>query len=379
MTQQSTVVLIKSNLINRDVRLTKTINYLYEQGYKTKLISWDRQWSSDNSRTSDYFKEIRLRIRAPLGIKVLPYLPIWWTFIFFQLINNSWDIVHAINFDCIIPSLVAGKLKGKTVVYEIYDTYEDLIIMPRMLRKLFINIDKLFMRFSNTVIIVDKSRRDEFDGIPNDDVIVINNSPPDVLNALCRVPDITDGIFTIFYAGLLTKERSLNEIIEAVNNIDGVELVIAGFGDKAREIAEIAKSSNGKIRYLGEMDYKEVLNWNYSSDLMFSLYDPRIPLFKYASSNKLFEAMMCRKPILVSKGTTMASFVEENNCGLVVECNDINGLREAIIRLKEDPRLCRQLGSNGRSAYEKKYNELIMKKRLTTLYDKLRLKYVKTS
>jgi glycosyltransferase involved in cell wall biosynthesis len=77
------------------------------------------------------------------------------------------------------------------------------------------------------------------------------------------------------------------------------------------------------------------------------------------------------KPISVSKGTTMTDIVEKENCGLAVDCNSVDEIRKAIIRLKEDPDLCRQLGANGRRAYEERYNWEIMENRLLELYKKI--------
>jgi len=78
--------------------------------------------------------------------------------------------------------------------------------------------------------------------------------------------------------------------------------------------------------------------------------------------------MMCRKPILVSKGTATADLVEKERCGLVVDCDSVDEIRQAIIRLKNDPELCEYLGANGRKAYEREYSWHIMEQRLVSLY-----------
>ena len=81
--------------------------------------------------------------------------------------------------------------------------------------------------------------------------------------------------------------------------------------------------------------------------------------------------MMYAKPILVSENSTMAKTVRENNYGTVVNCRDVKEIKEAIIELKNDPGLCKQLGENARKAYDEKYNWQIMEQRLLDLYDKL--------
>jgi glycosyltransferase involved in cell wall biosynthesis len=310
-------------------------------------------------------------MKAPWGVKVLPFLPVWWFFVFFQVMKTRWDVAHGINFDSVIPVVIAAKIKWKTVIYEIFDTYEDLIVLPRVIRNILVFVDKLFLRAARAVIIVDESRIKEFAGIPNKNVVTIYNSPPDVLKDL-PVPDLVDsGVFNMFYAGTLNRYRLIDKVIGAVASIDGIKLTIAGDGEMVADIKKWAAEMPGKIEFIGRIPYAEVLKRSVAADLLFSFYDTNIPLVKYASSNKLFEAMMCRKPILVGDSTSMADIVAKENCGLAVDCTSTDKIRDAILQLKEHPGLCRRLGANGRKAYELRYSWEIMERRLAGLYDDL--------
>jgi len=128
---------------------------------------------------------------------------------------------------------------------------------------------------------------------------------------------------------------------------------------------------HARMTYLGPIMYDIVIEKTLQADLLFALYDPRVPNNRYASPNKLFEAMMCGKPILVSDGTAMADIVKEEECGLVVPYGDVDAIKHAILTLKNDPVLCRRLGENGRRAYETKYNWKIMEERLLEIYRRL--------
>ena len=81
--------------------------------------------------------------------------------------------------------------------------------------------------------------------------------------------------------------------------------------------------------------------------------------------------MMCGKPIIVNEGVATADKVCEENCGLVVPYGDYEALKEAVLTLKNNPELRKELGENGRRAYETKYNWKIMEKRLLDLYASL--------
>ena len=80
---------------------------------------------------------------------------------------------------------------------------------------------------------------------------------------------------------------------------------------------------------------------------------------------------MCGKPIIANEGTSTAIKVSQENCGLVVDANNIVEIREAIVKLRDNPTLCQELGVNARKAYEQKYGWPIMEQQLMNLYDEL--------
>jgi glycosyltransferase involved in cell wall biosynthesis len=158
----------------------------------------------------------------------------------------------------------------------------------------------------------------------------------------------------------------------AIADVSEVELVLAGPIIDKNIIDDIA-AHPASVTYIGWIpSYEEILNRSLSADMLFRFSDPALPTKnKYASPNKLFEAMMCGKPILVSDNSSMASIVRHNNCGLVVPYGDRGAIKEAIVKLITDPGLRAELGKNGRRAYEEKYSWTIMENRLINAYKNL--------
>jgi glycosyltransferase involved in cell wall biosynthesis len=78
--------------------------------------------------------------------------------------------------------------------------------------------------------------------------------------------------------------------------------------------------------------------------------------------------MMCGKPIIVNDHTSMSDIVREEKCGLIVSYGDVNSIKDAIVKLRNDLALREELGNNGRLAYEQKYSWKIMEKRLLAVY-----------
>jgi len=176
---------------------------------------------------------------------------------------------------------------------------------------------------------------------------------------------------TVFYAGVISRLRGLQFMASSVQDLEGVRLILAGpVHDEAFLQSSVLTSE--KTRYLGWLpSYEDVIRETLEADVLFRLSDPKIPKTKYESPNKLFEAMMCGKPIVVSDGSSMANIVREENCGLVVPYGDVTAIREALLKLKNDLQLRQTLGQNGRNAYENRYGWRIMEQRLLDSYEQL--------
>ena len=65
---------------------------------------------------------------------------------------------------------------------------------------------------------------------------------------------------------------------------------------------------------------------------------------------------MCGKPIIMNSEVAASEIVLEEKCGIVVPYGDVDAIKEAINKLKNDPNLRKELGENGRKAYEKRYS-----------------------
>ena len=368
------VMLVISNTPEQDIRLCKEARILKQTGYVTVLLYWDREGKSSESRnTADYDEALSFRFKAPSGIMLLPFLPIWWSFILVSLLIKKWDIVHALNFHSIVPSLIAGKLKRKSAIYEIIDFYEWRL--PRVIRTIYLRIDKLFMHLSDAVIIADEAQIEMVGGVPNQNTVTIYDSPPDdFCQGDASSPDHqTRESFTLFYAGALYQNRRLNldKVIEATKDIEGVKLVIAGYGDLVNETKEWTHRLPGKVEFIGKIDYREVIERGLKVDLFFVLRDATVPTNRYTCGSNLFNAMICGKPILANQGSSTATKVDEEKCGLVIDANSVEQIREAIIKLRDNPQLYSELGANARKAYEQRFRWGIMESRLLALYQEL--------
>jgi len=102
-----------------------------------------------------------------------------------------------------------------------------------------------------------------------------------------------------------------------------------------------------------------------------ALYDPKLRNSTHAAPNKIFEAMMAGKPIVVNEGTSLARFVRHVNCGVVIPFGNVVCLSNALTRLMGDKQFAKEMGANARQAYDTCYNWKLMRVRILRTYGEL--------
>ena len=357
------VILIRSRAI--DPSVLKIAGTLAKNGYKVKVLLWRRAKEKPVELGVGYNVSC-FNMKAPYDkISVVFYLPFWWLYELFYLLSNPADIVHACDLDTLIPAILVKKIKRFKLCYTIFDFYADnLPNFLSVLRKPVAQIEKMLIGCCEAVFIVDPARYKQIKGAKIKRLFVLYNSPPDLIghSGVCKQlkPKMTSGL-TIFYAGLIHRSRGLFNLLKAVKGVDGVTLIVAGTGPDIGIFLKLINKSS-KVKYIGFVSYEEVIKRTLEADVVIALYDPSVPNNRYASPNKLFEAMMCSKPIIVNREIAAAKIVEKEKCGLAIYYDKADSIKRAILLLMNDPYLRLRLGENGRKAYEKRYSWEMMEK-----------------
>lgn len=348
-------------------RLEKETGTLARAGYDIHAILWDRQMVHRVEEDRGGIRIHRYRRRAPEGQRELAFLlPRWWCHAFWRAVGLKPDVVHAIDLDTAFAGYLSAKVLGARFVYEIFDFYAEMVLadLPPALRRLLARVERRVIARADLVILPDRRREAQFAGVQPRRLVEIMNVPED--RAVRAEP--SSG-FTVFYGGMISRDRGLKELV-ATCEATGARFLVAGHGPDVAELLPFIESSPACM-YLGTISYEEVLQRTATCQVVAALYDPAIPNNRYAAPNKLFEAMMFSKPVLVSEGTTAAAVVRETDSGLVVPYGDRQALRRALERLMLSPAECDAMGTRGRAAFEKGYNWKAMEHRLLEAYKSL--------
>lgn len=368
------ILFCRSNPIAPDPRVEKEAQALSNAGYLVTVLGWDRTGLLPTREDRQQYQVLRLPIRAAFGKGMgnLPQLLRWQAGLLRWLVSHrsEYDLIHACDFDTVLPAYACKLLFSKRLVYDIFDFYADhLRATPEWIKGLIRGLDRSIVRKADAVILVDDARVVQLGGSVPRRMEVIVNSPSDQ-RPPAPFPPSPAGMLRIAYVGLLQVERGLLELIDVVRRHPGLSLDLAGFGGDEETISAAAAGVPG-IRFHGRISYSRTLELSAQADCLIATYDPAIPNHRLSSPNKLFEAMMLAKPIVVAADTNMDRIVRQYECGMVVTYGDVASLESTLLELADNLQLRQKLGEHARQAYDQAFDWKRMEERLLCLYRKV--------
>jgi glycosyltransferase involved in cell wall biosynthesis len=188
-------------------------------------------------------------------------------------------------------------------------------------------------------------------GLSPERLTVIPNPAP----ALPALPDRNearaaldvDGV-TLAAAGRLTRQKALGDALEAVAQVDGVALVVAGDGPERgvleRRASELGLS--GRVRFLGAQPRDGVLR-------LFRAADAAILTSAWENlPHSVLEALAVGTPVIATAVGGVPEVVHDGRNGLLVAPGDVAGLAVAIRRIASDGELRATLAGEAAGSVE---------------------------
>jgi glycosyltransferase involved in cell wall biosynthesis len=371
------VVICRSQPINPDPRVEKIARGLANGGYTVLALGWNMsgELPAEEEREGVHIQRLPVKAEFGRGIANIPH-EIRWQIALLRWLSRqraNYDLIHACDFDTVIPALLAQSLWKKTVIYDIFDFYADMLrATPSPIKRILRSAELKAINRVDGLVLADDSRFQQIAGSHPKRAAVIYNCPEEL--PIAEIPEHgrshPESLLHIAYVGNLQTQRGLISMLKILKKHPEWSLDLAGFGGDEAEILAAASGMNN-VAWHGRVSYKRSLELNRTADVLFAIYDPSILNNRFSSPNKLFEAMLLSKPIIVARGTNIDRLVEEHAIGIAIDYGDDSALEEALIRLQTKPDLRTQMGQNSRRAYETTYNWASMQQRLLTFYEEV--------
>ncbi len=170
-----------------------------------------------------------------------------------------------------------------------------------------------------------------------------------------------------FYFGRLSKEKGILNLIEAINNIPGARLIIAGDGPERENIQAYIKEHKleNRITLLG------YLNQNDIRENIRKCRFVTVPSIWYENCPySILETMEIGKPIIGSKIGGIPELIQDGINGFTYEHNDVTKLTNILMKLFGNDETVKQFSKNSKQIFIQNYSAEAYYNKLMTVYNK---------
>lgn len=375
MKKLTDITLVKSDpIINQSsIRAIQIIKSLGKR-YSIIGLGWNRK--SDPLLNKESNLQL-FNLKAPYGfepygpVRLILYFPIFWIWVFAKLVYHRPKAVHACDLSTILPCFLYKVLFRKKLVFDILDRYgmtyipKNRNIFLKTMHAIVNSVEEDFAKTSDVLTTVSDKMLFSFSKKPRNSITIMNCPEENLI--VSSKQKSNSNRFQILFTGAIRKGRGLEAICDIVSGLKDTELVITGKIKDANLQERISEIDN--IKYKGFLDRNNLLNLESDSDVMIALYDLKLQSqYEYGMANKILEAMMCGIPVITNISQEL---IDDTKCGIIVEYDNIDQIKSAIVTLRDDPSLRKLYGNNGRKAYLEKYNWTLMEEKLFNVYQKL--------
>jgi len=351
--------------------LTNNPNHPYGilyPGYKNKMLSKEVLENIDVYRVKTF-----LTPNSGFVLRFINYL----VFAIFAILASfkikKVDVVLSTSpqFFCGLAGVVISKLKKKPFILEVRDLWPGQIEALGLIRnKLILSLlhkIELFMYFQAKKIITVTAYQNKYItniGYPSTDITTVYNAADlELFNDSFYVntkPSKSNTTFVASYIGFFGMLYSLDTIVNVaieLKKIPNIQFNLFGAGAQKDEIGIRVVKNNLTNLFLGSLQPKhKVSKIIHESDVGLIILTKAL-LFEQAVPMKMFEYWALKKPVILAspkgEGTEIMS---KFNGGIVISPENDHELKDALLTLHNDRKLCKELGENGYRAVKEFFN-----------------------
>lgn len=350
--------------------------------YKGKWIFIDK----------DYYPNvevIRCHVSESYNINFIGRLWAYFSFVFSSIwaglfkVKGRYDLILVTS-----PPLFVGitayflsRLKRLPLIFEIRDLWPESAIDTGVLKnKILIRFSFWFEKFIyNKAILInvltpafrDKLIKDK--KISPDKIIFIPNAADFSLSEKLdgkfnikqfRIDKGLEGKFVIIYVGAHGVANHLIQLIDAAERLQdtNVFFLLIGAGMKKDDlISEVNRRSISNVKFVSPVPKEEIFKYILASDVGVSVLK-NVRTFKTIYSNKTFDYMSCKKPVLIMIDGISRQLIEEAECGYYAEPENTEDIVLTIRKILNDTERLEQMGLNGYNFAKQHFDRNVLAK-----------------
>ena len=225
------------------------------------------------------------------------------------------------------------------LIYDAHELETETNGLHGIRKKLAKRVECSLIRFADQVFVVGEAIADQYMNDYNiDRPIVLLNAPKykktAPSNRFREKFFIAEDMTIFLYQGGLAAGRGVEVLIDAFKSTQSSKAVVVFMGYGPLEVKIKAASAEfSNIFFHPAVPSDVVLDYTVSADVGISLIENTCLSYYYCMPNKLFEYIMVGLPVIVSNMQEMATFVNDNNLGVVAMDETPEAIIKAIKKL----------------------------------------------
>lgn len=296
---------------------------LIENNVEYDIISWNRD-GQDKKEGIQYEENINVNNGSAGFSAYRRYI----AFIKQVIKKNGYDklIVFGPQMTCLLSTYLMRKFRGRFII-----DYRDLSIEQKPgLRQLFALMTEI--SYANVI-----SSPGFMRCLPKRNYYLSHNFDVNAVRTAIGFRDVngfgsSDNIDVITIGGI--RDFSSNvEIVKALANKKDFSVRFVGRGGGATQLSSYCEEHGIKnVSFIGFYQKSEEAGYVQNSSFM-NIFYPRVITHDTALSNRFYNSLIYRKPMIVTKDTTQGDYAEKNNVGIALkDCTDLECRLKEFIR-----------------------------------------------
>lgn len=381
-----------------------------EEGHEVQVIAGMMHYTSSKKR-SEYkgkwfvkksqgaVEVMRCHVSESYNTNFVGRLWAYFSFVF----SSSWAGLFKVKgkYDVIIvtsPPLFIGisgylisLFKRIPFVFEIRDLWPESAIDTGVVTNKFnINLaytlEKFIYKKASLINVLTPAFKDTLinkKGISQDKIIFIPNAADFSLSDdlvknfdvnKFKVENDLENKFIITYVGAHGIANYLDQILETAQLLKDTNVLFLLIGDGMEKSRLVKKASNENIqnvRFINPVPKAEVFKYILASDMGTSVLK-NIETFKTVYSNKTFDYMACKKPILMAIDGVSRALVEQANAGVFVQPENAEDFAQKVKFYLSNSSEIKKQGESGYQFAKENFDRMVLaKKYLHLIQEKL--------
>lgn len=285
--------------------------------------------------------------------------------------------LRAKNIDCVfldstppIQGMLGAFLKNlKRIpfVYNLQDIFPDSLVNNGLTKeggilwKIGRMIENFSYRHADKIIVISEDFKKNIiaKGVPEDKIVVVYNwvdqnivvDIPRENNKLFDKYNLDRSKFYVTYNGNIGLSQNMEMLLDVANDLktnSDIQFVLVGEGANLEKVKHIVQEHQlDNVHLIPFQPYEDIGH-------VFSLGDVSLVISKPGTGSasvpsKTWSIMSASRPVLANfDENELKDIINKNQCGIFTKAGDKDAFKNAILKLYQNPELCRDYGQNGR-------------------------------